>query len=172
MGKSQDLTEFERGMIVGARRSGCSVSVTVKRLGFAKTTVSRVYREWLGKQKTSSQRGSSGRKRLVDDIGERKLEQVVEENPHATIAQIQALYNKTGPKKPISHKTTQRALKKLGYSCRSQQGEDVTLALAGLEALAAFNSKQPETSEEPVCNKNEPSPKVKASLDSSDGVKG
>lgn len=131
MGKSPDLSEFERGMIVGARRAGCSISETVNLLGFSKTAVSRVYREWLEKQKTSSHRGSCGRKRLVDENGEKRMERVVEANSQATSAQIQALYNCSGGK-PISHATTLRTLKRLGYSRRAQRRD--SLLRARLEA--------------------------------------
>lgn len=138
MGKSRDLSEFERGMIVGARSAGCSISETVSRLSFSKTAVSRVYREWCEKQKTSSHRGSCGRKRLVDEHGEKKIERMVEANHRATTVQIQALYNSSGQEKPISLTTTRRTLKRLGYGRRTPRRD--TLVLAGLEALAAYAS--------------------------------
>uniref|UniRef100_A0A3Q0QYA9 Transposase Tc1-like domain-containing protein n=1 Tax=Amphilophus citrinellus TaxID=61819 RepID=A0A3Q0QYA9_AMPCI len=126
MGKSRDLSEFERGAIVGARRAGRSISQTAKLLGCSRTAVSRVYREWCQKQKTSSDRGASGRKRLVDEDGEKRLEKIVEANNQATIEEIQALYNSSGVEKPISLRTAQRTLKRLGYS-RKTQGEDPEL---------------------------------------------
>lgn len=152
MGKLRDLSDFERGMIVGARRAGCSISETVNLLGFSKTAVSRVYREWCEKQKTSSHRGSCGRKRLVDDSGEKRMERVVEANNHATMVQIQALYNSGGQEKPISLRTTRRTLKRLGYSCRAQRRD--TLVLAGLDALAVYAScpEQLETCTDLVSN--------------------
>ncbi len=45
MGKKGDLSDFERGMVVGARRDGLSISKTANLLGFSHTTISRVYRE-------------------------------------------------------------------------------------------------------------------------------
>ncbi|KAF7646836.1 hypothetical protein LDENG_00181680 [Lucifuga dentata] len=126
MGKSPDISAFERGMIVGARRAGCSISETVSLFGLSKTTVSRVYREWCEKQKTSSHRWSCGRKRLVDEKGERRMERVVEANSQATCTQIRALYNNNNNNnnnaerlRPISLTTTRRTLKRLGYSCKA-----------------------------------------------------
>ncbi len=46
MGKKEDLSDFERGMVVGAGRAGLSISTTADLLRFSHTTISRVYREW------------------------------------------------------------------------------------------------------------------------------
>ena len=48
MGKTID-----RGMIVGARQSGLSISETADLLGFSRTTVFNVCTEWCLNQKTS-----------------------------------------------------------------------------------------------------------------------
>ncbi len=43
MEKKGDLSDFERGMVVGARRAGLSISKTADLLGFSQTTISSVY---------------------------------------------------------------------------------------------------------------------------------
>ncbi|GBL78697.1 hypothetical protein AVEN_65262-1 [Araneus ventricosus] len=42
----QDLSDFERGVIVGAREMGHSISEVPMKFGFSRTTISRVYREY------------------------------------------------------------------------------------------------------------------------------
>jgi hypothetical protein len=43
MAKTNDLSNFDGGMIVGARGAGSSVSETAGLLGFSHTAVSKVY---------------------------------------------------------------------------------------------------------------------------------
>jgi len=40
MGKNGDLSDFEHGVVVGARRAGLSISETADLLGISRTTIS------------------------------------------------------------------------------------------------------------------------------------
>ncbi len=117
MGKKGDLSDFERGMVVGARGAGLSISKTADLLGFSRTTISRVNREWTEKEKISSERQLCGRKCLVDVRGQRRMGRLVRDDKKATVTQITTRYNQ-GMQNTISERTTLRTLKQIGYSSR------------------------------------------------------
>ncbi len=83
MRKKGDLRDFERGMVV----SGLSISKTADQLGFSRTTISSVYREWSKKEKISSGRQLCGRKCLVDVRGQRRMGRLVRDDRKATVTQ-------------------------------------------------------------------------------------
>ncbi len=116
MGKKGDLSDFERGIVVGARLAGLSISKTADLLRFSRTTISRVY---VQKEKISSEWQLCRRKCLVDVRGQRKMGRLVRDDRKATVTQITTRYNRvTTEQNTISEFTTHRTLKQMGYSSR------------------------------------------------------
>ncbi len=93
MGKKGDLSDFDCGMVVGARRAGRSIS---------KTAVSGQL---------------CGRKCLVDVRGQRRMRGLVRDDRKATVTHITTRYNQA-MQNTISKCTICRTLKQMGYSSR------------------------------------------------------
>ncbi len=116
MGKKGDLSDWMwNGCWCQTVWSG--YSKTADLLVFSHTTISRVYREWSGKEKISSERQLCGRKGLVDVRGQRRMGRLIRDDRKATVTQITTRYNQD-MQNTISEHTTRRTLKQMGYSSR------------------------------------------------------
>jgi len=117
MGKLPDLDAFDRGQIVGARRMGHSISEIVRQLGFARSTVSRVYQEYLVAGKKTSERANCRGQSALTVRGERRLRRIVRSQRSQTLAQITTQLN-DGASRTVSQRTVQRSLHRMGFGSR------------------------------------------------------
>ncbi|KAK3512623.1 hypothetical protein QTP70_018636, partial [Hemibagrus guttatus] len=93
MGKRKDLSEFDKGQIVMARRLDQSISKTAALVGWSWSTVVSTYQKWSEEGTVVNRRQGHGRPRLTDARGERRLARVVRSNRRTTVAQIAAEVN-------------------------------------------------------------------------------
>ncbi|ROL44235.1 hypothetical protein DPX16_4304 [Anabarilius grahami] len=76
MGKSKDLSEFDKDQIVMARRLGQSISKTAALVGCSRSAAVSIYQKWSEEVTVVNRRQGHGRPRLIDARGERRLVRV------------------------------------------------------------------------------------------------
>ncbi|GFX96982.1 transposable element Tcb1 transposase [Trichonephila clavipes] len=104
-----DLSEFEKGIIVGMRCAGCSVTETAIYLGRARSTVSAVMTAYKKCGNVTSGKHNSGRKRKLTDRDKRVLTRIVARKRKQSLSQITSEVN-SHLRNPISARTVQREL--------------------------------------------------------------
>jgi hypothetical protein len=82
-----NLSDFERGQIVGVRLAGASVIKTVILLGVSKATISKVMLAYTNHRKTSAKR-KSVRKSTMTERDRRTSRRAVSKNHRVTLAQV------------------------------------------------------------------------------------
>ncbi|GFT91136.1 transposable element Tcb1 transposase [Trichonephila clavipes] len=104
-----DLFEFEKGMIVGMRCAGCSVTETAIYLGRARSTVSAVMTAYKKFGNVTSGKHNSRRKRKLTDRDKRVLTRIVTRKRKQLLSQITSEVN-SHLRNPNSARTVQREL--------------------------------------------------------------
>ena len=105
MGKKCDLSDFDRGMIVGARRGGLSISETADVLGFSHTTVSLEFVEnGVKNKKKLSEQKFCRQNCVVIETGQRRRARLVKADRKVKVTQITTHYY-SGMQKSISEHT-------------------------------------------------------------------
>ncbi|MCI4384884.1 hypothetical protein PGIGA_G00043950 [Pangasianodon gigas] len=88
MGKGKDLSDFDKGQIVMARRLGQSISKTAGLVGCSRYAVVSTYQKWSKEGQPVNQRESHGCPRLTDVCEERRLAHLVRSHRRATVVQV------------------------------------------------------------------------------------
>ncbi|GFY11139.1 HTH_Tnp_Tc3_2 domain-containing protein [Trichonephila clavipes] len=114
----QDLSEYERDVIVGAREMGHSISEVAMKFGFSRMIISRVYREYRECGKTSNLRHRCGRKKIMKERDQRRPTRIIKRDRRATLPQIASDFN-AGPSTSVSVRTIQRNIIDMGFRSRS-----------------------------------------------------
>ncbi|GBN73912.1 hypothetical protein AVEN_193858-1 [Araneus ventricosus] len=96
MGKAADVSEFDRGLIVMARRLGMSIAESARLVVCSRSAIVSIHAKWINDGYTSSIRHGVGRPRVIKEKGRRRLSRWVKQNRHQTVAQLTAQYN-AGP---------------------------------------------------------------------------
>ncbi|GFW04875.1 uncharacterized protein TNCV_4881101 [Trichonephila clavipes] len=69
----QDLSEFERGVIVGVREMGHSISKVAMKFEFPRMSILKVCRDYQESGKTSNLRHRCPRKNIMQERDQRRL---------------------------------------------------------------------------------------------------
>jgi transposase len=84
----EDLSDFERGKIVGTCLTGKSATKTATLLGVSRATVSKVMSACTNHRKTISAKKNSGRKSTLTERDRRTLRRVASKNHRTNAAQL------------------------------------------------------------------------------------
>ncbi|GFV19463.1 transposable element Tcb1 transposase [Trichonephila clavipes] len=117
MQKRSDSSDVQKGMIIGFRAKGGSISETAEFVNCSRAAVVKVYRAWQNGTVQNQRRGKCGAPRAIDDRGERRLRRCVRADRWATVEQLTTKMNQ-GATKSVSQTTIQRTLLRLGLRSR------------------------------------------------------
>lgn len=110
----KELTDFERGEIVGLSRGGFSYKNISIILGIPKSTVGVVVKNY-NEQGLTTTKPRSGRPKILSERDNRHLMKIAKENRSNTLEELTENFN-TAMNISVSSRTIQRALHKEGFS--------------------------------------------------------
>ncbi|GBL97882.1 hypothetical protein AVEN_36708-1 [Araneus ventricosus] len=113
----QDLSNFERGLIVSAREMGHSISEVAMKFGYSHTTISRVYHEYRVSGETSNLRLRRDQKETLQERDRLCLTRNLKRVRRATFSQIAAHCNAEALRN-VSVRTVERTIIDMGFGNR------------------------------------------------------
>lgn len=114
----RDLTDFEKGQIVGARMTGASITKVAEVFGFSRATISRTMTQFEKQGKTSNNRTKCGRPSKLSGRDRRTLNRIIKKNRRSTATKVRAELNQHLSNE-VSTKTVRRELHNGGYHGRA-----------------------------------------------------
>lgn len=106
----QQLTEFERGRVVGLREGGFSFRDIAERLGRNVSTVHECWQQW-SREGTASRRPGSGRPRGTTEREDRRVRRMAVANRTASAAEIRAAVGTTVTQRTVTNRLLQGQLR-------------------------------------------------------------
>ena len=117
MGRSKDLSDFDKGQVIMAIQLGQSISETARLVGCSRSPVVSTYRQWSEEGQTTNRRQGVGRQRLIDARGQRRLSRLVRTDRRSTVAQVTENVN-GGHRRNVSQSTVHHTLLRMGLHSR------------------------------------------------------
>ena len=117
MGRSKDLSDFDKSQIVMARRLGQSISEMARLVGCSRSAVVSTYRQWSEEGQTTNRRQGVGRPRLINARGQRRLSHLVRTDRRSTVAQVTENFNGSQGRN-VSQSTVHRTLLRMELRSR------------------------------------------------------
>ncbi|GBM22792.1 hypothetical protein AVEN_196146-1 [Araneus ventricosus] len=99
MQKRNDLSDVQKGMIIGFRAKGGSISETANLMNCSRAGVVKVCLAWQYGTIQNQRRGTCGAPRAIDERGKQRLRRGVRANRRATVEQLTAQMNQGATKR-------------------------------------------------------------------------
>ncbi|GFT50894.1 regulator of chromosome condensation 2 [Trichonephila clavipes] len=125
MSRSKELSEFDRGSIVGCHLCGKSVYEIADILQKPKSTVSNVIVKWKRRGSETAEK-RTGRPKMLGERSRRTLKRVVKQIRKPSLVEISQEFQSSS-KIRVSSRTDRRELKNLGFhSCAAAHKRNIT----------------------------------------------